>query len=180
MRWIIFLILFSIPFVSGFGVSSEHHKSNPLYLDAGSEKTTKIKIYNTLSDNPSEIEIRILEGEEIARINTNILEIPAGEFAEIDLQVSIPEQGTEVEEIKILFKSLSVENLEGNVQFSPSFINSFEIITDKIDFEVISNESEDGFIFTIFYSVLIFLILGIMILIILYIKRNRRVNETQF
>jgi len=173
------LIMFIYPASAGFGVSSEYHKANPLYIAAGETEITIIKIYNTLSDSPSKVEVSVIEGEEIARILNpqGIYEISAGEYRDIELQISIPDEGTNVKNVGLLFRAVPDGSGEGNVQFSPNFINSFEVITGSLPgIEPKPEKSGEGIFLSIFYSLLVLMILVMVLIIVVYV-RNRNQYE---
>jgi hypothetical protein len=185
----LFLLVISLNFVSGFGVSIPYSMQDPLRLYPGQSADLVIGLQSSFDEGDLILVPGILEGQNIVEITDSLKEYnvisnqPIG--AEVHLRISVPDNKEIGKEytVRLIFRDITKKE-GGMVGFSTSMEVYFNVLIIEKPIQQAQPELKEVkgikgigifFIFVLFLLIAIFAI----ILIIWLLVRNKRINQKE-
>lgn len=130
------LVIMLGSFISAFGVISPYTGTNvPLELSPGQEKTFDVTLRNSDVKGGLEVEIKILQGMEIASLKKSSLSIPYEQEASVGMIIKIPTEAKIGDGYNVVYESKQIPTESGNgtLGFTQTIIRNFivNIVPEK-------------------------------------------------
>ena len=153
--------LMMISMVSAFGVSSPYWEGNALELARGETKVVNLNLQNMVGNQDVTVQAKLLEGDEIANLNSDEFILVEAQTADtfIPVKIHLPKDITPgtTQEVKVEFKTIT--NGQGGIALGTGMTIVFDVIATE--------EVKENNILMILSIILAIIILAIIIKVIL-------------